>query len=535
MYPICSAPWARRWPAGLIAAFAALTAPAALGATSTQDGAMLVSAGWHGREIRDPQPGGTIDAATGWPHGWAAGAVGPGAGYARADGSRRVREVQRRLWRRGYRPGPVDGRFGRRTRSALVWFQRKHGLARTATVDVHTLAALRSGRADARRASTRWLATAPAVAAAVPASSGRTITDLRALILLVVVLLLGLAVIAVWIRSVSGARVTATAPPDRAGARLPVAGAPRQQRSAPGAEHVPASPVPASRGRARGQRPAAAAPASGAWGAPRAPAPAGLSGLERAPEPPVPPPPRVLGYLLVCGGASGDPRALAARVAEVRAGTRALGAWCERRGWSLAKVVHDGQPSSGRGSDRPGLAYVLEQIGAGHADGIVVCRLGDLTGSVRELGALLRWLVDAEALVSALDLELDSSTAAGAATLRALIEVADWERGRIARHALAAVGARGGSVTRPAVRDDPELSARIATMRSRGMTLQAIADALNADGVPTLRGGSHWRASSVQAATGYKRPPARTAGAIPLAPLRRASTADRRERPEDAA
>jgi hypothetical protein len=43
-------------------------------------------------------------------------------------------------------------------------------------------------------------------------------------------------------------------------------------------------------------------------------------------------------------------------------------------------------------------------------------------------------------------------------------------------------------------------------MRESGMTLQAIADTLNGEGVPTLRGGSEWRPSSVQAAAGYKRP-----------------------------
>jgi DNA invertase Pin-like site-specific DNA recombinase/peptidoglycan hydrolase-like protein with peptidoglycan-binding domain len=521
MYPICSAPWARRWPAGLIAAaLAGLTAPAALGATSTQDGTLTVSAGWHGREIRDPQPGRTIDTATAWPHGWSAGAVRLGAGSVRADGSRRVREVQRRLWRRGYRPGPVDGRFGRRTRSALVWFQLKHGLARTGTVDVHTLAAVRSGRSDARRASTRWFAMAPAVAAAAPASAGRTATDLTAIILLLLVMLLGLAVIAAWIRSATRARVTATAPPDRAAGRLAVADAPRQPRSAPGADHVPASP-----GRARSERPDPAALATGAWCAP--PAPAGLAGLSRAPEPPTSPPAPVLGYLTVARGAS-----------DLQAGARTIGAWCERRGWSLAKVVHDVEPTSGRLSDRPGLAYALGQIADGHACGIVVCRLGDLTGSVTELAALLRWLVDVEALVIALDFELDSSTAAGTAALRALIQVADGERDRIddrTRRAPAAVGSRSGRVGRPAVRDDPELSSRIAAMRSRGMSLQAIADALNADGVPTLRGGSHWRPSSVQAATGYKRPPGRPGGIL-LPPLRRASNPEPRERPkEDAA
>jgi hypothetical protein len=43
-------------------------------------------------------------------------------------------------------------------------------------------------------------------------------------------------------------------------------------------------------------------------------------------------------------------------------------------------------------------------------------------------------------------------------------------------------------------------------MRTAGMTLQAIADVLNSEGVPTLRGGAKWRPSSVQSATGYRRP-----------------------------
>jgi hypothetical protein len=42
-------------------------------------------------------------------------------------------------------------------------------------------------------------------------------------------------------------------------------------------------------------------------------------------------------------------------------------------------------------------------------------------------------------------------------------------------------------------------------MRNQGITLQAIADQLNEEGVPTVRGGAKWRPSSVQAATGYRR------------------------------
>jgi anti-sigma regulatory factor (Ser/Thr protein kinase) len=71
-------------------------------------------------------------------------------------------------------------------------------------------------------------------------------------------------------------------------------------------------------------------------------------------------------------------------------------------------------------------------------------------------------------------------------------------------------GIRPGRVERS---DTAALKARIRKMRASGMTLQAIADRLNADGVPTLGGGARWRPSGVQAAAGHRRAggPARTA------------------------
>ena len=129
----------RRWPlAALAVALALMTAPTAFGASNDPPR----SAGWHGREIRDPLPQRIRDAAQ-FPRGWSAGSVGRGSGFASPDGSRRVREVQRRLVRRGYRPGPVDGRFGARTRAAVIWFQTKHGLPRTGRVDARSVATLR--------------------------------------------------------------------------------------------------------------------------------------------------------------------------------------------------------------------------------------------------------------------------------------------------------------------------------------------------------------------------------------------------------
>jgi hypothetical protein len=107
-----------------------------------------------------------------------------------------------------------------------------------------------------------------------------------------------------------------------------------------------------------------------------------------------------------------------------------------------------------------------------------------------------------------LDIQLDTGNPDGRLAAEALASVGTLERRNLdvrTRKGLQAAreGRRSG---RPAVADRPALKERIAEMRARGMTLQAIADTLNTEGVPTLRGGTEWRPSSVQAAVGYKRP-----------------------------
>lgn len=57
-----------------------------------------------------------------------------------------VREVQRKLAERGYRPGAPDGVLGRATRAALMEFQRAENLAVTGRPNRQTLAALGIGR-----------------------------------------------------------------------------------------------------------------------------------------------------------------------------------------------------------------------------------------------------------------------------------------------------------------------------------------------------------------------------------------------------
>ena len=229
------------------------------------------------------------------------------------------------------------------------------------------------------------------------------------------------------------------------------------------------------------------------------------------PAPAPPPPPaaaaagaRALGYVFVDGRVGGDLRAQRARI----------GACCRTRGLALKTVVHDAE-LPGNSQARPSLAWALEQIAGGKADVLVVSRLRDLSANVANLPPLLSWFDSRERRLIAVDLDLDTATEAGRLAATAVAGVGGWEHERLSertRRGLEAARARGAGQGRSAVADVPELADRIAAMREEGMTLQAIADTLNEDGVPTLRGGAMWRPSSVQRATGYRRPSNRSRG-----------------------
>jgi DNA invertase Pin-like site-specific DNA recombinase len=190
---------------------------------------------------------------------------------------------------------------------------------------------------------------------------------------------------------------------------------------------------------------------------------------------------------------------------ELRRQAVQIAAECERRGLFLIKVVREQERQHQRPLERPGLGYALERIATGEASGIVVAELSRVTHSVSELGRVLEWLARREARLVVAEPGLDSEENAGHLALRTIIEVSRWERERLVertRNGMRAARNKGPA----SVADDPELKERIAAMRAAGMTLQAIADQLNADAIPTVRGGAKWRPSSVQAAAGYRRP-----------------------------
>jgi DNA invertase Pin-like site-specific DNA recombinase len=227
--------------------------------------------------------------------------------------------------------------------------------------------------------------------------------------------------------------------------------------------------------------------------------------VEAADTPPVTATTRALGYATLPAAMGGEQHQLQEQV-------KAIHGRCAELSVDLVDIVRE-REIEGRALDRPGLSLLIERIAAGDANCLVVAALGRLSHSVAELGTIVKWLERNEIRLIAVDLNLDTASPGGRITARALASVATWERDRLSertRKGLAAARDKRRASAEAAAAGSPsaswpQVSKRIAAMRADGMTLQAIADQLNAEGVPTPRGGAKWRPSSVQTAAGYKR------------------------------
>jgi DNA invertase Pin-like site-specific DNA recombinase len=113
---------------------------------------------------------------------------------------------------------------------------------------------------------------------------------------------------------------------------------------------------------------------------------------------------------------------------------------------------------------------------------------------------------------------VDTSTPSGRLVASIFSALNEWEADVISQRttdALAAKRAEGRAICRPSVIDDAKLTGQIKALADAGHSLHEIARLLTAGGVPTLRRGSQWRASSVQSALGYKRPRTHEAANLP--------------------
>ena len=209
----------------------------------------------------------------------------------------------------------------------------------------------------------------------------------------------------------------------------------------------------------------------------------------------------VLGYATVSESAD-------ARSAELKLQAERIAQHCDEHGLTLREVVSERDDAKQKGPRRPGLEYAMGQLTAGEAQGLVVTELSRFGHSAVDLGTIINWVMTTGARLIAIAEGLDTGQPGGQFAADLLVQVANWERDRLSertRKGLAAARRKGRSTGRPSVRDFPALSRRILSMRAQGMTLQAIADQLNEEDIPTVRGGAKWRHSSVQAVSGYQR------------------------------
>jgi DNA invertase Pin-like site-specific DNA recombinase len=161
------------------------------------------------------------------------------------------------------------------------------------------------------------------------------------------------------------------------------------------------------------------------------------------------------------------------------------------RGWEIVAVQEDVR--SGRTLRRPGLRAALAACRGGEAQGIAVARLDRLTYSLIDLAEIVREAVDGGFTIVSLQPDVDLSAGGGRAVGEVLAEAATWQPRAITTAGRALAGRPGRPSSTP-----PAVAARIRELRGRGMTLQAICDTLNAERIPTPRGGAEWRPTSLR-------------------------------------
>ncbi|MFN2641638.1 MAG: recombinase family protein [Actinomycetota bacterium] len=185
-------------------------------------------------------------------------------------------------------------------------------------------------------------------------------------------------------------------------------------------------------------------------------------------------------------------------------------AYCEARGWKLAKVYADEGVSAKGGTKRPEFERMVREVLADGVGIIVALKLDRLGRSAKGLLDLYDRLERKGVAIVTIDDGIDTSTAHGRFFRTVLAGVAEFERDLIAQRTRTGVRAAmeaGKRVGRAPygyhVSDgvlvphsgEQDVAARIRALSRDGMSLAGIATALNAEGIPSRAG--RWHATSV--------------------------------------
>jgi DNA invertase Pin-like site-specific DNA recombinase len=145
------------------------------------------------------------------------------------------------------------------------------------------------------------------------------------------------------------------------------------------------------------------------------------------------------------------------------------------------------------------MTSALARLKAGEASALYAQRLDRLSRSVSDFAHLLDLAKKQGWAVAVLDADVDTTTPSGELLVNILASAAQYERRIIqarTRDALAQRRREGVRLGRPSLLPS-HLVARITSQRAEGLSLRAIAEGLNGEGVPTAHKGAKWHASTV--------------------------------------
>ncbi|HML01625.1 MAG TPA: recombinase family protein [Acidimicrobiales bacterium] len=169
-----------------------------------------------------------------------------------------------------------------------------------------------------------------------------------------------------------------------------------------------------------------------------------------------------------------------------------------QRGWVHVEHVVDAGLSGRKMANRRRLLDALDRLDRGEADVLVASKVDRVARSTTDFARLLDRAEKKGWKVVVLDVDVDTTTAAGRLVVEVVSAAAAFESRRIgervkATHAVRrAQGKRAGQ---PPILPQ-RVRRRIARERAAGRSLKEIADKLNTDKVPTARGGT-WHSSTV--------------------------------------
>lgn len=170
----------------------------------------------------------------------------------------------------------------------------------------------------------------------------------------------------------------------------------------------------------------------------------------------------------------------------------------QREGWTLAYVAVE-TASGANLKRRPVLTSLLDDLDAGRYNVLLCARLDRLARSVGDFAGMLDRAKRHGWQIVMLDPAVDMTTPYGEAMAGVAAVFAQLERALISQRTIEGLEqarAEGRVLGMPTFSDRAVID-RMARLRDGGATFDAIADQLNAEGVPTVRGRS-WYASTVR-------------------------------------